>query len=198
MIGIIDYGCGNVGSVLNMFSKIDIYSEKVSDPKLLNQYSALVLPGVGSFDTGVKQLKLSGFWDELANAVTINHVPILGICLGMQLFFEGSEEGFEKGFGFFPGIVRKFDSINRIPHMSWNEVNFKNEPYTILENKLFYFVHSYYAPIELEKQFVLGETEYGVTFPSVVHDGNIIGFQFHPEKSLKNGMELLRPRCNEF
>ena len=194
MIGVLDYGCGNVGSVLNMFSKLGIWSEKASDPNALSAYSALVLPGVGSFDTGVKKLKETGFWDVLNHAVLHDKKPVLGICLGMQLFFEDSEEGNEKGFGWMPGTVRRFDAQEglRVPHMSWNKAAFVKPPYDNIENNAYYFVHTYHAPEELPQEYVLARTSYGKTFPSAVSSGNLTGFQFHPEKSLLAGMDLLK------
>lgn len=194
MIGIIDYGCGNVGSVQNMFSKIGIWSEKIAKPEILTDYSGIVLPGVGAFDTGARRLKSTGFWDALKQFVEVDQKPILGICLGMQLFFEGSDEGSEAGFGWLPGNVQKFSASEslRIPHMSWNAVDFKSPRYTDLTANNFYFVHAYHAPANLDPMYVLGTTLYGEMFPSAVEHNNITGFQFHPEKSLVYGMELLK------
>ena len=201
-IGIIDYGCGNVGSVQNMFSKVDVWSELVSNPLSLNEYDALVLPGVGSFDTGVKKLKETGFWEVLSETVDKGKKPILGICLGMQLMFEGSEEGNERGFGWFEGKCQKFDveTVKRIPNIGWNELEpiEENGKYYFPKKELvFYFVHSFHAPKNMEVKNVLATSNYNFDFPAAIEKNNITGFQFHPEKSLKNGMDLLKKWVNK-
>lgn len=193
-VAIVDYGCGNIGSVKNMFSKIEIWSEIVTSPDDLKNYDAIVLPGVGSFDNGVLRLKKSGFWDVIVSLVEQQQVPILGICLGMQLFFERSEEGVENGFGWIPGALQKFDNtLDRVPHMGWNEVEAVNKTGLIAPTKNeFYFVHSYHAPIDLPSDYCVAMCNYTLTYPAAVKRDNIVGFQFHPEKSLSNGMEVLK------
>lgn len=193
-IGIVDYGCGNVGSVKNMFSKIEIWSEIIADPSLLSNYDAIVLPGVGSFDNGVRRLRATGFWEVIIDLVEHKNIPILGICLGMQLFFNKSEEGEEEGFGWIPGTLQKFDKkLDRVPHMGWNLLeNFDNNQLIEADKNEFYFVHSFYAPAELPSEFCLATCSYTKSFPAAVGNKNIVGFQFHPEKSLSNGMQLLK------
>lgn len=193
-IAIVDYGCGNVGSVKNMFSKIEIWSEIVSTPSLLENYSAIVLPGVGSFDNGVRRLKNTGFWDVIRDLVEDKNTPILGICLGMQLFFNASEEGNETGFGWIPGTLKKFDkNLDRVPHMGWNSLLDANNSrlFDVSKNE-FYFVHGFHAPVDLPEDYCLAKCKYIKVFPAAVKHKNIVGFQFHPEKSLSNGMELLK------
>ena len=199
-IAVIDYGCGNVGSVKNMFSKIDIWSEISASPELLSSYDAIVLPGVGSFDNGVRRLKNTGFWEVIVELVEQKKTPILGICLGMQLFFEASEEGEEKGFGWIPGTLKKFDKqVDRVPHMGWNHLQGINNN-ALIEPKRneFYFVHSYHAPRDLAPEYCLASCDYTGSFPAAVIHENRVGFQFHPEKSLTNGMELLKNWYTQF
>ena len=193
-IGILDYGCGNVGSVKNMFSKIDIWSQIITNPNQIINCSALVLPGVGTFDKGVQKMKSTGFWEKTKEAVEIYQKPILGICLGMHLFFEGSEEGNESGFGWFKGNLSRFipDKSTRVPHLGWRKLENVNSSLFDDTNDKYYFVHSYHAPINLDKKQVLAECNYGITFPASIHKNKIVGFQFHPEKSLKYGMKLLK------
>ncbi len=190
MIKIIDYGMGNCGSIRNMIRYLGGNAEIVDEPVLLEGASAIILPGVGSFDNGVRHLE--PFKDELLRQVSQNAVPFLGVCLGMQLLFESSEEGCLKGLGLLKGHVEKFDFTNvnsprklHVPHMGWNTVDceskfelFKNLPL----DARFYFVHSFHAPLEcLATNSVF--TNYGYKFPSAVHHDNIFGVQFHPEKS---------------
>lgn len=196
MVGIIDYGCGNVGSVQNMLSKAGIWSETISVPAEIKGKEALILPGVGAFDSGVQKLKETGFWNPIKEAVEKESMPILGICLGMQLFFEESEEGTERGFGWIPGKLLRFkaESGLRVPHMGWKQLLVHSEhPRNVIDqlNSEFYFVHSYHAPENLGREYIMAECQYGIPFPAAVVNKNITGFQFHPEKSLKHGMHLL-------
>jgi glutamine amidotransferase len=196
MIGIIDYGCGNVGSVQNMLSKIGIWSEVITDPSQISGKKAIILPGVGAFDTGVQKLTETGFWKEINSVIENDTIPVLGICLGMQLLFEGSEEGNEKGFGFFKGSFKRFSKEHdlRVPHMGWETLNYNQSElndYFLNPMAKFYFVHSFHAPIDLDENFTLATCKYGIDFPVAVKKNRVVGFQFHPEKSLKFGMELL-------
>jgi imidazole glycerol-phosphate synthase subunit HisH len=195
MIGIINYGCGNVGSIQNMFSKIGIWSQIITHPDEIYDKKALVLPGVGAFDNAVLKLKETGFWNGIKQHVEIENKPILGICLGMQLFFEASEEGKEKGLGWFKGSIKKFnvEKEYRIPHIGWEAINFVNAGYkkNISKESKYYFVHAYHAPCEMLDVDVLAYCDYQYVFPAALLKNNITGFQFHPEKSLSYGMELL-------
>lgn len=194
MIVIIDYKMGNVGSILNMLKKIGadaIISSKVEDIKIADK---LILPGVGSFDEGMKNLK--PLVPILEEKVLKEKAPILGICIGMQLMGRKSEEGFLDGLGWIKGDIKKFklDNNFKIPHMGWNTINIcKKDPlFSNMEGELrYYFVHSYHIICD-DNNDVLALTNYGYEFPSIIRKENIIGVQFHPEKSHKFGMKLLK------
>ena len=194
MIGIVDYNVSNLGSLLNAFNFLNIESEIVSNPNLLSKYDKIVLPGVGSFDYAMNKLNELGWVNKLHDEIVIKKKKVLGICLGMQLMCQSSEEGIQNGLGYFPLKVKKINATDnlKLPHMGWNSVthfnNFKN--YTLnLKNNRFYFVHSYCVPIN--KQYTFYYTEYGEKFSSIILKDNIIATQFHPEKSHKFGLSLL-------
>lgn len=198
MIIIIDYGSGNTGSLCNMVRKVGGDANLSSDINEINRASSLILPGVGSFDHVVRNLKNSGLLPTIANRVLEHKIPILGVCVGMQLLFEHSEEGKEDGLGWIPGVVKRFDvqfDVNavslKIPHMGWNQVSVprKVDLFAGLEeSNRFYFVHSYHAVCKSE--YVIGRATYGNEFTCAVQRNNIYGVQFHPEKSHKFGMQL--------
>ena len=199
MTVIVDYGLGNLGSIFNMLKKIGVHAVISSETEKVRQADRIILPGVGSFDAGIRNLRLSGLEAALSEKVLNERTPLLGICLGMQLLADGSEEGDLDGLKYVGGFVRKFrfgDNPNqlKIPHMGWNRVIpkrecdlFKNMP----QEMRFYFVHSYHFVCDREED-VIAETDYGYQFTSMVSKGNIYGAQFHPEKSHKFGMMLLR------
>ncbi len=195
MITIVDYGIGNLGSVLNMLKRIGVEGEIRSDHAGIKSATKLILPGVGAFDTAMKELNERGLVDILNQKVLIEKTPVMGICLGMQLLLEESDEGVEKGLGWISGQVLKFqfeDPLLKVPHMGWNKVKL-SQKYPIvegLEESKFYFVHSYYVKVKHEENILL-ETMYGQSFHSGIVKDNIYGFQFHPEKSHKFGMKLL-------
>lgn len=187
MIAIIDYGVGNLRSVLNALRRVGGNAKVTSDYKEISEASALILPGVGAFKTAME--KIRGLNLEFPS------VPKLGICLGMQLFAVKSyEDGIHEGLGFIPGEVVRFPSaVGKIPHMGWNEVRIRRDSellYGIENGSMFYFVHSYY--VKTEDRFVVAETEYGITFASVIEFNESFGVQFHPEKSGEIGLEILR------
>lgn len=199
MVTIIDYNMGNIASIQNMLKKIEYESIVTSDPSVLKNAEKIILPGVGAFDYGMRNLNDLGILEVLREKVLEKNTPLLGICLGMQLLTEGSEEGNLKGLGFFKARTKKFTvgtcgKENRIPHMGWNYV-YPRKNTALFENSLnnirYYFVHSYYVECDNEEE-IIGTTEYGKLFTSVIGRKNIYGVQFHPEKSHKYGMNLLK------
>lgn len=198
MITIIDYGMGNVGSIKNMLSKLGAESVITSDPIAIESADKLILPGVGSFDKAIENITNYDLVKVLNAAVLERKVPILGICLGMQLFTNKSEEGTLPGLGWIDAetIRFKFDDSSvktQIPHMGWNTLNFVRDHPLIkdmYEDPRFYFVHSYHVSCNRSEN-VLSTTTYGVEFHSAICRDNIVGVQFHPEKSHKYGLKLL-------
>ena len=195
MIAIIDYGMGNLGSIQNMLKKIGVPSVITSDQEIILNAEKMLLPGVGSFDKAMSNL------EELDLIETIKFkarekFPVLGICLGMQLLANKSEEGKLSGLGLIPGEVKHFNlpSPYKVPHMGWNLVKYKESPlfmnFETLEEARFYFVHSYYFACE-NPLHSIGVTNYGDDFSSVIQKDNTYGAQFHPEKSHKFGMLML-------
>ncbi len=198
MTAIIDYNMGNLASVRNAFDKIGAPATVVRDPERLKAFDRIVLPGVGAFGDAMEHLRKSGMDEAIANFAQSGK-PMLGICLGMQLLLESSEEfGRHEGLGLIPGEVVRFDTSKfpkplKVPHMGWNELFVKADTplFKGLPDAFYlYFVHSYHAVCE--PQFVMGETLYGYTFPSAIRRGNIFGLQPHPEKSHKNGLHILK------
>lgn len=197
MITIVNYGMGNLGSVQNMFKRIGVPSEITGDPAIIAKSTKLLLPGVGAFDAAMQKIADSGLLTVLNKKVLEEKVPTLGICLGMQLLTNSSEEGVLPGLGWIPAKTIKFkfapDSKLKVPHMGWNYVfSKKSSPLTsdLPEEPRFYFVHSYYVQCVNEED-VLTTTLYGSDFHSIVQKDNVFGAQFHPEKSHKYGMKLL-------
>lgn len=202
MISIIDYGVGNLGSIRNMLKHIGVESQIVKTPLEIQTADKIILPGVGSWDNGISKLKDSGLLDALNKRVIEDKAPVLGICLGMQLLLNSSEEGGFAGLGWIPGQVKKFkfpleqqvENKLRIPHMGWNVVTAKKvTELTQFSNDeiRFYFVHSYHATVDNEKH-ILMTCNYGYEFACAIHHENIWGVQFHPEKSHKFGMALMK------
>lgn len=194
MIVIVDYGIGNLAAIKNMFKRIGVQSEISRDIKKIENASKIVLPGVGAFDSAMKKLNEGGFKPILDKKALEERVPVMGICLGMQLLMESSEEGGNKGLGWIKGKAKKFSFIDRsikVPHMGWNKTKIKKHHKVVdgLEESKFYFVHSFHVEVE-DGNDRLMETFYGIPFDSAVQKGNIFGFQFHPEKSHKYGMKL--------
>ena len=202
MIGIVDYNMGNLASVINAFTKMGVDATLESDPNKLSQYDKLILPGVGAFGDAMEHLQSNGM-DLAVKAFVASGKPLLGICLGMQLLFESSEEfGSNRGLGLIPGKVvafdeSKFDHSLKVPHMGWNEM-FKqtNTPlFDGLDDDFYlYFVHSYHAICE--DQYAIGKTHYGYEFVSAVQKENIYGIQPHPEKSHENGLKIIENFVN--
>jgi len=195
-IVIIDYGMGNVGSILNMYKRIGVTDVQMSGkPEVINKADKLILPGVGAFDNGMKHLRESGLIEVLNNKVLKQKTLVLGICLGMQLLTKESEEGAASGLGWIDAETVKFsfqDNQLKIPHMGWDYIKV-NHPNPLIEQegkKRFYFVHSYYVKCNDDRD-ILATADYGFEFTCAVHRENIFGTQFHPEKSHKFGMHLL-------
>ena len=195
MICIVDYGVGNLGAINNMLKYLGVDAVISSDVSMIEAADKLILPGVGSFDYAINQLKRLGLFDVLDREVVVKCKPIIGICLGMQLMTKSSEEGNQAGFGWVDAEVKKFSFENlKVPHMGWNIVEHVNNPLILHDDERFYFVHSYYVECN-DLNDVMYSTSYGRKFVSGFRKGNIIGVQFHPEKSHRFGMFLLQKFC---
>lgn len=195
MIAIIDYGMGNLRSVEKALEKVGQEVLITSDPKILPQADGIVLPGVGAFRDAMDNLRDSGLADELVKAINQGK-PYLGICLGLQLLFSLSEEGgLHAGFDIIKGMVTRFPNTVKVPHIGWNQISKKAKNIPILkgirEGSSFYFVHSYYVHPE-DEQVIATTTDYGVEFVSAIWRENIFAVQFHPEKSSKLGLQILK------
>ena len=206
MVVILDYGMGNPGSILNMVRRIGGDALISSKPEDIKIASAIILPGVGSFDNGITKLHQSRMVQELEKRVIHDKVPFLGICLGMQLIMSGSEEGELPGLGWIDGYARKFNFKNvdedqstlrlKVPHMGWNNVSFENNLLfnLVKPSAQFYFVHSYF--IEYNPIFDIASVTYGNKFSAAIQKDNFYGVQFHPEKSGKAGEQILKNFSN--
>lgn len=203
MVTIIDYGIGNLRSMEKAFEHEQIKVLRTDSPEKILQAQRLVLPGVGAFGACMAELRKRHLVEPIKTAVAQN-TPLLGVCVGMQLLFEqGKERGEHEGLGLLPGQVVQFDFNGltsskghplKVPHMGWNTINpARNHPLLdgIAPESFFYFVHSYHARCQNASD-VLATTEYGHKFPAVVHRNNVMGAQFHPEKSQENGLKILR------
>ena len=196
-ITIIDYGVGNIASIANMLKKAGFDSELTGDPERIATASKIILPGVGAFDKAAIKLRETGLGQLVVERAAAG-VPILGVCLGMQLLLEGSEEGVEPGLGLVPGRVRRLPreaggASLRVPHMGWNtihRVGHADALPSVREGDRFYFVHSYFVD-QGDEADAMATTTHGVSFTSMVRRGSVIGAQFHPEKSHKMGLRLL-------
>jgi glutamine amidotransferase len=198
MIVIVDYKTANLGSIVNMFKRIGVAARVAEKASQLEGATHVLLPGIGHFDTCARNLRQLGFDEALMPLVHERRIPLLGICVGAQLLTHGSEEGDELGLGWIDAQTRRFPAIDRadykVPHMGWNVAappadhplfaNFDSPP-------SFYFVHSYFMACD-RPESVLSSTTHGVEFASGITKDNIAGVQFHPEKSHRFGMQLLR------
>lgn len=198
MIGIIDYGVGNIKAFANIYKNLNIPFKIVKDISEFENITKLILPGVGSFDHAMISLQNSGMREKLDELVLEKKIPVIGICVGMQMLAKSSEEGTLNGLGWIDGIVKKFDKSKiknaPLPHMGWNNLKIekKNKIFDNLEeNPRYYFLHSYYFECE-NKEDVIATATYGEKFDCMINHKNIYGIQCHPEKSHHNGMQLLK------
>ncbi len=191
-LAIFDYGAGNIFSLKNSFEKTGATIDVITNFDKPNIYSGLLLPGVGNFDPAVKNMRNSSKIDF--DDYVKDNTPVLGICLGMEMFFEKSEEGKEKGLGVIDGDVIILPPTMKVPHMGWNNLEIK-KPGKILEgvndNDWVYFVHSYRVK-PTNNDVIMAESDYGIKVPAVVEQGNFFGTQFHPEKSGKVGKIMIQ------
>lgn len=199
IITIIDYGAGNLRSVQKALESLGIKAFITRDREEIRDSKAIILPGVGSFDAAVSELRGAGLEGIIEEVIALKK-PFLGICLGYQLLFQISEEGKEKGFGILEGNVKRFNfsgtsfSSYQVPHMGWNRLLIKHKnPLTngIPDGSMVYFAHSYY-PEPKEKEIIAAETDYGINFASSIAKDNLFGIQFHPEKSGEIGLIILK------
>ena len=193
-VAIIDYGVGNLRSLEKAFVAAGAAAIVSGDEKILRRARALVLPGVGAFGACMKELSDRGF-DQLVVERVAEGIPVLGVCVGMQLLFEESEEfGRTKGLGLLRGEVRRFDDGLVVPHVGWNQVRIRREHRLfdgVDDRSFFYFVHSYFCEPKND-ELILGTTDYGINYASIVGKENVIGVQFHLEKSQQAGLRLLQ------
>jgi imidazole glycerol-phosphate synthase subunit HisH len=203
MITLINYGSGNIHAIANIYKRLNIPHQLSADPAQIASAEKLILPGVGDFDETMALLNESGITAVLHEVVKVKKVPIMGVCVGMQILGDSSEEGNLPGLGWIKGRIKKFDAHlfqqkPHLPHMGWNTTRTVRES-TVLQNMDetigFYFLHSYYFECA-DPADLLCTTHYGQDFASAINHDNVYGFQFHPEKSHQNGIELFRNFAN--
>jgi imidazole glycerol-phosphate synthase subunit HisH len=203
MIYIIDYGLGNLGAFYNIYKRLNIETRFAKNCDDLVDVDKIILPGVGAFDHAMELLNASGMRDKLDQLVLVDKIPVIGICVGMQILGKSSEEGKLDGLGWIEGVVKKIDISlieyqTKLPHMGWNNINIlQNDPLfkKLDSNALFYFLHSYYFECH-DKNDILAQSQYGNDFSCVINRRNIYGVQFHPEKSHQYGITLLNNFAN--
>ena len=198
MISIVDYGLGNVRAFENIYKRLGLSLQIVKTASELNRASKIILPGVGAFDWALNRLHESGMTEELNNLVINKKLPVLGVCVGMQIMAHSSDEGKLPGLGWIDGEVKRFDETllkqkTHLPHMGWNTVRTINSSrlFKGIHNPKYYFLHSYYLKLNDDKK-VVGTSNYGIQFASAIESDNIFATQFHPEKGHELGIKLLK------
>ena len=199
MISIVDYGLGNLKAFANIYKRLNIEAEFVKSPEDLSNATKIILPGVGAFDHAMEQLNNSGMRDKLKELVLEKKIPVLGICVGMQMIGNSSDEGQLQGLKWVDASIKKFESSlithkPKLPHMGWNNVipQRDNPLFSGMDEQgLFYFLHSYYFECNKLSDSI-ATSEYGIKYTCAVNNENIYGVQFHPEKSHQNGIQLLK------
>ncbi len=196
MIAVVDYGMGNLRSVQKAIEHLGYKCVVSSESSDIDSASHVILPGVGAFRDAMKNLKERNLIDVIIKNCVVKKKPLLGICLGMQVLFEESEEfGVHRGLGILKGRVIRFRTNLKVPHMGWNSVKLiREEPLIKNDDQFFYFVHSYYV-VPSDNAIVSGTTDYDISFASYINSENIFATQFHPEKSEKQGLQLLKNFC---
>ncbi len=196
MITIVNYGMGNLGSMLNMLRRIGVKATIESEPDAIARARKLILPGVGAFDAAMGRInQLPGLREVLDQLALKERIPVMGVCLGMQLLTRGSEEGCLPGLDWVPGMTLRFPTLSgfKVPHMGWNVAR-PNMPSKLTAGigaaPRYYFVHSYYVTVDNPNHSIM-RTEYGINFDSAIGHDNIYGVQFHPEKSHRFGLQIL-------
>ena len=199
MITVVNYGSGNISAITNIYKRLNIACRVASEAGHLEGATHLVLPGVGAFDATMQQLDASGMRAALDKKVLDDHVPVIGVCVGMQIMARSSEEGKRPGLGWLKASVKRFDTAQlkhkpHLPHLGWNIARPVGAPPLfdgVDIERGFYFLHSYYFDCD-DQDAVLATSEYGIRFTSAAHAGNVYGVQFHPEKSHKNGIQVFK------
>lgn len=194
MVGLLDYGSGNIGSVANLLRYMNVPFEIVNDVSSLNNYTHYIMPGVGAFGYAMEKIRSTFDLNSLNENILVSKKPFLGICVGMQILAdEGHEFGVYQGLGWIRGKVRQLNSAQEpLPHIGWNDIKLSNSAQWLhLQEKDFYFVHSFCFDVD-DEDAVVARTDYGEEFVSVVKKDNIWGVQFHPEKSLAAGQTFMK------
>lgn len=197
MVTLIDYGLGNIQAFVNVYKRLNIEVDVAKDADAIYRAEHLILPGVGAFDWAMEKLDASGLRSALDEMVIDRNCPVLGVCVGMQMMARSSDEGTRPGLGWLDGHVKRFESTRsnrlQLPHMGWNDVTYPHTAriFTGIEAPRFYFLHSYYFAVN-DTDLVLATAEYGGNFVCAAGRGNIVGVQFHPEKSHGWGVRLLK------
>jgi imidazole glycerol-phosphate synthase subunit HisH len=191
-VAIFDYGAGNIFSLKNSLEKNNAQVDVITEFTKQNNYSGILLPGVGNFDPAIQSLKKDS--KENFQELILNKIPVLGICLGMEMFFEKSEEGIEKGLGVMEGEVIVLPKEMKVPHMGWNSLEIKKSSRLldgVSDGSWVYFVHSYRTKPKNE-EIIIADSDYGIKVPAVVEKDNLFGTQFHPEKSGETGSMMIK------